>query len=187
MVGVFRFWGVFRGRQNCESAVMTCTVDHNVVLFLFLCVLSFLLIQGVLAIVPNLSPRSMKSSVFILSLLSVVAQDIEQVALLSVQFSVQRREDLKAVVEAKSVLKASANLTDAEATSGDCACGPNTPAGKSGVSKAANWIAGGNGQKTDAWCQKTCGCCGFGTKTQHCWPECSFKTDCKQASGVCKR
>ena len=92
------------------------------------------------ASVPNLSLRAMKSSVYLFSVLSVVAQDIEQVALLSVQFRVQRREDLKAVVEAKSDLKASANLTDAEATSQDC--GPTTPAGKSGVSKSATWIGG---------------------------------------------
>ena len=34
VVGVFKFWEVFWGRQNCESAVMSCTVDQHVALFL---------------------------------------------------------------------------------------------------------------------------------------------------------
>ena len=56
------------------------------------------------SVVPNLSPRAMKSSSLMFSVLSVVAQNIEQVALLSVH----HRDDLKAASEPK----AAANLTE---------------------------------------------------------------------------
>ena len=56
------------------------------------------------SVVPNLSPRAMKSSSLMFSVLSVVAQNIEQVALLSVH----HRDDLKAASDPK----AAANLTD---------------------------------------------------------------------------
>ena len=125
------------------------------------------------ASVPNLSLRAMKSSVYLFSVLSVVAQDIEQVALLSVQ----RREDLQAAVEATSDLKAAANLTDAEASSKGCKCD------NSGYNRG-KWKSGRADIK-DSYCTQQCGCCCKSCKTPKpfCGPECEDSTFCSRIAG----